>query len=63
MSPYQRPRAGRELGAEGRGARGAEGVKSPPSWRQLVAEVVSLSLADEARALGDTLPVGLTLVG
>ena len=40
-----------------------EGVKSPPSWRQLVAEVVSLSAADEARALGDTLPVGLTLVG
>jgi molecular chaperone DnaK (HSP70) len=35
--------------------------KSPPSWRQLVAEVVQLSLADEARALGDTLPVGLTL--
>jgi len=27
------------------------------------AEVVALSAADEARALGDTLPVGLTLVG
>lgn len=35
--------------------------KSPESWRQLVAEVVQLSIADEARALGDALPVGLTL--
>ncbi len=35
--------------------------KSPASWRELVAEVVQLSQADEARALGDTLPVGLTL--
>ncbi|MFT3706970.1 MAG: Hsp70 family protein [Archangium sp.] len=35
--------------------------KSPESWRQLVAEVVQLSQADEARALGDSLPVGLTL--
>ncbi|MFZ5444964.1 MAG: Hsp70 family protein [Myxococcota bacterium] len=35
--------------------------KAPESWRQLVAEVVQLSLADEARALGDSLPVGLTL--
>ncbi|MDP1823130.1 MAG: Hsp70 family protein [Archangium sp.] len=34
---------------------------SPESWRVSVAEVVHLSLADEARALGDTLPVGLTL--
>jgi len=36
-------------------------ASSPESWRLLVAEVVQLSLADEARALGDTLPVGLTL--
>jgi hypothetical protein len=35
--------------------------KAPESWRQLVAEVVQLSLADEARALGDSLPVGLML--
>lgn len=34
---------------------------SPESWRQSVAEVIHLSHADEARALGDTLPVGLTL--
>ena len=34
---------------------------SPESWRLSVAEVVHLSVADEARALGDTLPVGLTL--
>jgi molecular chaperone DnaK (HSP70) len=30
-------------------------------WRTAVAEVVHLSAADEARALGDTLPVGLAL--
>lgn len=36
-------------------------ARSPDSWRQLVAEVVQLTLADEARALGDTLPVGLML--
>ena len=36
-------------------------ASSPESWRLLVAEVVQLSLADEARALGDTLPVGLTI--
>lgn len=34
---------------------------SPASWRQQVAEIIELSRADEARALGDTLPVGLTL--
>lgn len=34
---------------------------APESWRLSVAEVVQLSQADEARALGDTLPVGLTL--
>ncbi len=31
------------------------------TWRALVAEVVQLSAADEARALGDSLPAGLTL--
>ncbi len=31
-------------------------------WRTVVADVVQLSAADEARALGDTLPVGLSLV-
>ncbi len=34
---------------------------APESWRTSVAEVVQLTQADEARALGDTLPVGLTL--
>lgn len=34
---------------------------APASWRQLVADVVQLSTDDEARALGDTLPAGLTL--
>lgn len=36
-------------------------AKAPDSWKQLVAEVVQLSAADEARALGDTLPIGLAL--
>jgi hypothetical protein len=36
-------------------------LRAPASWQQLVAEVVQLSAADEARALGDTLPVGLSL--
>ncbi len=34
---------------------------APESWRTSVAEVIHLNQADEARALGDTLPVGLTL--
>lgn len=32
-----------------------------PSWRRMVAEVVPLEAKDKARALGDTLPVGLIL--
>jgi molecular chaperone DnaK (HSP70) len=32
-----------------------------PSWRRMLTEVVSLGAADRARALGDTLPVGLTV--
>jgi hypothetical protein len=32
-----------------------------PSWRRMLKEVVSLGAADRARALGDTLPVGLTV--
>ncbi len=36
-------------------------INAPESWSQLVREVVQLSAADEARALGDTLPVGLSL--
>ena len=36
-------------------------ITAPESWSQLVGEIVQLSAADEARALGDTLPVGLSL--
>lgn len=36
-------------------------AKAPKSWRTMVSEVVQLSAADEARALGDSLPVGLML--
>jgi hypothetical protein len=32
-----------------------------PSWQRMVAEVVAMEAADKARALGDTLPVGLAL--
>jgi len=32
-----------------------------PSWQRLVAEAVAMEAADKARALGDTLPVGLAL--
>jgi hypothetical protein len=34
---------------------------APLSWQRMVAEVVELEAADRARALGDTLPVGLSL--
>ncbi|HUR46789.1 MAG TPA: hypothetical protein VMZ27_13005, partial [Candidatus Saccharimonadales bacterium] len=36
-----------------------ETSKSPPSWRRMVEEIVTLDAADEARALADSLPVGL----
>jgi hypothetical protein len=36
-------------------------AKAPESWQQMVREVVRLQAADEARALGDTLPSGLML--
>ncbi|MBL9139071.1 MAG: hsp70 family protein [Verrucomicrobiales bacterium] len=32
---------------------------APDSWRRMISEVTDLDRADEARALGDTLPVGL----
>ncbi len=32
-----------------------------PGWERLVSEAVGMEGADEARALGDTLPVGLRL--
>src|SRR5262249_39370580 len=34
---------------------------APASWQDMVREVVILEAADRARALGDTLPVGLRL--
>lgn len=36
-------------------------AKSPDRWLRLVTEVVQLDTEDEARALGDTLPLGLKL--
>ncbi|HEY0945313.1 MAG TPA: Hsp70 family protein [Opitutaceae bacterium] len=36
-------------------------ARAPERWAQLVTEVVVLEAADEARALGDTLPLGLKL--
>jgi hypothetical protein len=36
--------------------------ESPPSWERIVSEIVPLEVADKARALGDTLPVGLSLI-
>jgi molecular chaperone DnaK (HSP70) len=36
-----------------------EKTKAPAPWIQMVREVLKLESADEARALGDTLPVGL----
>ena len=51
----------RDLGDEVRARVLAALAGAPESWRTLVAEVVQLSVADEARALGDTLPVGLML--
>lgn len=38
-----------------------DALKAPASWSQMVRDVVQLSVADEARALGDTLPLGLEL--
>jgi hypothetical protein len=35
---------------------------APPSWERIVSEIVPLETADKARALGDTLPVGLSLI-
>jgi hypothetical protein len=35
--------------------------QAPPSWERMVAEVAAWENADRARALGDTLPVGLSI--
>jgi molecular chaperone DnaK (HSP70) len=36
-------------------------ANAPARWLQLITEVVTLSVEDESRALGDTLPLGLKL--
>jgi hypothetical protein len=36
-------------------------AKAPERWVKLVTDVVQLEAEDEARALGDTLPIGLKL--
>ncbi len=41
---------------------GLRAAKAPEAWIRMVTEVVRLEAADEARALGDTLPAGLTLM-
>ena len=46
-----RSRAAEELAAAG----------APARWRRLLTEVVEMDEADEAQALGDTLPIGLQL--
>jgi hypothetical protein len=38
-----------------------EQEKPPPNWLKMVREVVTLDVEDNARVLGDTLPVGLSL--
>lgn len=40
-----------------------EAAAAPAAWLRMVREVVALEAADEARALGDTLPAGLMLAG
>jgi hypothetical protein len=41
--------------------RALQAAKASPSWVRMVSEVVVLEAADRARAIGDTLPVGLSL--
>ena len=38
-----------------------DGAHAQEGWRRMLSEVVALEAADEARALGDTLPAGLQL--
>ncbi|MCI0571595.1 MAG: hsp70 family protein [Myxococcaceae bacterium] len=48
-------------GLRDRVAEALQAQRGPPSWLQMVTEIVALEAADEARALGDTLPAGLRL--
>jgi hypothetical protein len=36
-------------------------AKAPDDWPRMLTELVALTAPDEARALGDTLPIGLRL--
>ncbi len=38
-----------------------QATSAPPSWQRMVTEVITMEASDKARALGDTLPVGLRL--
>ncbi|HLL53695.1 MAG TPA: molecular chaperone DnaK, partial [Myxococcaceae bacterium] len=55
----------RDVGEEARAKAVAalESARAAESWIQMVTEVVAMGAADEARALGDTLPAGLQLLG
>ncbi|HLM46674.1 MAG TPA: hypothetical protein VK458_22580, partial [Myxococcaceae bacterium] len=44
-----------------RTAQALRAAKASDTWVRMVTEVVALEAADEARALGDTLPAGLRL--
>jgi len=44
-----------------RAVRALKAIAAPEPWLRLITEVVELGRADEARALGDTLPAGLQL--
>jgi hypothetical protein len=44
-----------------RTAQALAAAKAHEAWVRMVREVVALEAADEARALGDTLPAGLRL--
>jgi hypothetical protein len=53
----------RDVGEEARALamRALAEATAPEGWRRMISEVGALEAADEARALGDTLPAGLTL--
>jgi molecular chaperone DnaK (HSP70) len=53
----------REVGEDARAlaARALAEASAPEAWRRMISEVAALEAADEARAIGDTMPAGLTL--
>jgi hypothetical protein len=40
-----------------------EAVNAPPTWINMVGEVVTLDNADTGRVFGESLPAGLKLIG